>query len=206
MYSLVLLLFFLNGDHILTYSKGQQSENEWELKKEKNDIKVYIRKSTETSINEVKVITTVKAPVEELVEIVYDIDSYDQWVSNLESANILETVNNREIYYYFEADVPWPFSNRDDILHFTMKEDSISGSATVTFIDVPDYLPEKKKVVRLQKNIGHWKFTPKENGITEIHYQFLTDPGSGHPAWLINMFIVDGPYETVINLKEFVKK
>lgn len=203
-YSLILMVLFLNGDHILHDSKDFQVEFEWELKKEKNDIKVYIRESAGSSINEVRVVASVKASIEELVEVVYDIDSYPEWVSNMKSAEILETVSKREIYYYFEAEVPWPFSNRDDVMRFTMEENSKTGGVTINFTGNPDYIPEKKKIVRLRKNQGHWKFTPMKNGKTEIDYQFLTDPGKGNPGWLVNMFIVDGPYETIENLKEYL--
>lgn len=205
-YSLILMIFFFKGDYFLQPTNYFQSEFEWELKKEKNNIKVFVRDSTVSGIKGIKVITTVKASVERLVEVVYDIESYHEWVSNLETAKILETISKREIYYYFQADVPWPFRNRDDVMRFVMEEDHDNGGITIFFTGHPDYIPEKDKIVRLSLNKGHWKFTPLPNGEVEIDYLFFTDEGKGYPNWIVNMFIVDGPYETVENLKEYVNK
>ena len=41
---------------------------------------------------------------------------------------------------------------------------------------------------------------------TQIDYLFFTDEGKGYPNWLVHMFIVDGPFEMVSNLKELVNK
>lgn len=204
-YSLILILLFLNGNKNFDWKNNFQTEYVWELKKDKKDIKIYTRKSKKSNINEVKVITLVKASVSELVDVLFDINAYPDWVSSIESIEILKRVNSKEIIYYFEASVPWPFSNRDDVFHLEMKENSREG-VIISFTDKPDYIPIKKKIVRIKKSSGIWKLTPKANGETEVEYQFLTDPGSGNPAWLVNMFIVDGPYQTMTNLKEFVKK
>jgi hypothetical protein len=205
-YSLFFIFLFLNADYPLYHSITFQSGTEWELKKDKNNIKVFVRDSARSGIKEIRVITTVKASVEELVEIVYDIDSYPLWIANLETAEILETVSKREIYYYYQADVPWPFKNRDDVMRFVMEENPDNGSATIKFTGHPDYIPEKDKIVRLSLNKGHWKFTPVLNGETEIDYLFFTDEGKGYPNWLVNMFVVDGPFEMVSNLKGLVNK
>jgi len=205
-YSLIFILLFLDADHLLHYSKSFQSELEWELKKEKNGIKVFVRDSDASGIKEIRVLAKVKASVEELAETIFDIDSYHEWVANLETARILETVSKREIYYYYQANVPWPFSNRDDVMRFVMEENPDNGGVTIIFSGHPDYIPKKDKIVRLTLNKGYWKFTPISNGEVEIDYLFFTDEGIGYPNWLVNMFIVDGPYKMVSNLKELVSK
>ncbi len=205
-YSLFFIFLFLNADYPLYHSITFQSGTEWKLKKDKNNIKVYLRESDGSSVVEIKVITTVKASVEKLVEVLYDIDSYPDWISNLETAEILETVSKREIYYYYQADVPWPFRNRDDVMRFVLEENIDNGGVTVVFSGHPDYIPVKDKIVRLSLNKGHWKFTPRSNGETKIDYRFFTNEGKGYPKWIVNMFIIDGPYESVLNLKAFVNK
>ena len=205
-YSLILILIFLSEAHVLPYSETFQSDMKWELKKEKNNIKVFVRDSSNTGIKQIRSIATVKASVEELVAIVYDIDSYPLWIANLETANILEKVSEEEIYYYYQAAVPWPFKNRDDVMRFVMKKNTDNEGVTILFTGHPDYIPEKDKIVRMRLNKGHWKFTPVSNGETEIDYVFFTDEGKGYPNWLVNIFIVDGPFEIISNLKEQVKK
>ena len=196
-----MIFSFFSGDYLLHYSKIDQTELEWELKKEKNNVKVFVRASDGSNITEIRVLSSVKASVEKLVETLYDIDSHHEWVANLEMTTILKTVNKREIYYYYQADVPWPFSNRDDVMRFVMEEHPDNGAVTIIFSGHPDYIPKKNKIVRLSLNKGYWKFTPTSNGDTEIEYLFFTDEGKGYPKWIVNMFIVDGPYDMILNLK-----
>ena len=205
-YSLIFILLFLNGDNLFDYSRTFQSDLEWKLKKDKKNIKIFIRNSEGPNITEIRALSTVHASVEVLVETIYDIDSYPEWVSNLETAEVLETVSKREIYYYYQADVPWPFSNRDDVMRFVMEEDPESGAVKIILSGHPDYIPEKDKIVRLTLNKGYWKFTPLSNGETEIDYIFFTNEGKGYPNWLVNMFVVDGPFDMVLKLKEYVTK
>jgi hypothetical protein len=205
-YTLIFAVLFLNADYIFNYSKVFQSELEWKLKKEKNNIKIFIRDSDGSDIMEIRALSSVKASVESLVETVYNVDSYPEWVSNLETAKIMETVSEREIYYYYQADVPWPFSNRDDVMRIVLEENSDNDGVTIVFSGHPDYIPVKDKIVRLSLNKGYWKFTPLQNGETEIEYIFFTDEGKGYPKWIVNMFIVDGPFDMVSNLKKYVTK
>jgi hypothetical protein len=69
-----------------------------------------------------------------------------------------------------------------------------------------DYIPEKKGVVRLPEGRGLWVFTPLENGKTEVYHRFGGDPGGNIPAWIVNMFLVDGPHKTILGLQEKVEK
>lgn len=205
-YVLIFAVLLLNADCLFYPSKTFQSELGWKLKKEKDSIKVFIRDSDGSDIMEIRVLSSVKASIEELVEIIYDVNSYSEWISNLETAKILETVSKRDIYYYYQADVPWPFRNRDDVMRIVMEEKPDSGAVTIVFSGHPDYIPKKDKIVRLSLNKGYWKFTPISNGKTEIDYIFFTNEGKGYPKWLVNMFIVDGPFDIVSNLKEYVTK
>ena len=53
---------------------------------------------------------------------------------------------------------------------------------------------------------GKWVFTPLENGKTQVYHQFGGDPGGSIPAWIVNMFLVDGPYKTMLGLQETIAK
>ena len=50
---------------------------------------------------------------------------------------------------------------------------------------------------------GLWIFNPVSKGVTEIIYQYQGDPGGSIPGWVANLFIVDGPYKTLIGMSEF---
>jgi hypothetical protein len=39
-----------------------------------------------------------------------------------------------------------------------------------------------------------------------VTYQLLVDPAGYVPAWIINLAVVDGPYETALHLRDWVEK
>ena len=69
----------------------------------------------------------------------------------------------------------------------------------------PNNLAEKKDVVRIRNAEGKWIFEDLKNGHIRVTYQFYGDPEGNIPSWIINLFIVDGPYDTLINLRSMSK-
>jgi hypothetical protein len=53
---------------------------------------------------------------------------------------------------------------------------------------------------------GSWEFIPLGNGTTKVYHNFGGDPGGKIPAWIVNMFLVDGPYKTMIGLRKLVEE
>ena len=178
------------------------ANNDWELSKDKDGIKIYTRQTETSKIKEFKALTTIKAGVDELVGVLRDIEHYPGWISDIKKAEVLKRVGENELYYHLEIAVPWPMSNRDIPLHWKVIKNDSDGSAKIVVSGKPEYLDEKDGIVRMPKAAGLWQFTPLENGITEIRYQFLGDPGGSIPSWIVNMMLVDGPFNTLSNLKE----
>ena len=69
----------------------------------------------------------------------------------------------------------------------------------------PDYKGPRKGYERLRIGNGKWQLKEKNDKVYVI-YEFSGDPGIPAPAWLINMFIVDGPHQSFINLRELAEK
>jgi hypothetical protein len=53
---------------------------------------------------------------------------------------------------------------------------------------------------------AQWTITPLKDGSLSLEYQLLVDPGGSVPAWLVNLAVVDGPFETMSALREKVKE
>jgi ribosome-associated toxin RatA of RatAB toxin-antitoxin module len=180
--------------------------DEWELEKDKDSIKIWTRETEGSNIKSFKAITTINATVAQLSAVLNDIESYPQWMADVETTKILEEIGEYERYYYFEVDAPWPVSNRDNIVHFLLQKDLETNEAIITVTGHPDYIPEKKGVVRIPVSLGTWKFIPIGENECQIIFEYTAETGGNLPTWVVNLFIVEGPFETLGNLKEFVKK
>jgi len=197
----ILITFILNaGAHVDVGDAG------WVLEKDKNNIKVWTRESETMSMKSFKAVTIVKATTAQLVAVLNDVEAYPEWMSDLSYAEVLDEISENERYYYFEVDAPWPVSNRDNVVHYELEEDPTTNGYKITVTGMPEYLPEKPDIVRITKSAGTWLIIPRENGESEIVFEYSADPGGKLPAWAINIFIVDGPFKTLSNLKGFVKQ
>jgi len=51
-----------------------------------------------------------------------------------------------------------------------------------------------------------WLIDPAPGNTLKIDYTLQLDPGGSIPAWLVNMFIANGPVETFRRLKKQIQK
>ncbi len=191
---------------LITVTGEIPCENEWMLVKDKSDIKIYSCKFKESDIKQIKANTNVDASITDLTKLLMDVNTFPDWMPNVKSTEILKKVSESEMYYYIEVKIPWPFSNRDNIMHIKLHKDTITKIESISIEGIPDYIPERPGMVRIQKSNGMWEFTPNENGSTDILLKYLADPGGSVPAWIVNFFVADVPYKTLIRLKETIKK
>lgn len=182
---------------------SQQSEG-WKLEKDKNGIKVYTRKAANSSIMEFRASATVAATMEQLEALIENVKGYPVWQTSISTATLLKQQNKEERYIYYTTDVPWPATDRDIVLH-SKKNKSASGVVTYNLNSTPDFISEKGDFLRIKKAEGLWQFTPLKDNKINVTFQFYADPGGNIPDWIINMFIVDGPYDSLINLKKKVE-
>lgn len=186
---------------LIGYS-GIAQEDEWKFKREKDDIKVYIKENSNSNINDVKATTTYKSSLASLIAVSMDVATYNDWVYSSKEAKVLESISESEVIYYTESEAPWPFQNRDVVLHSKVTQDPETKVVTIHSQTIEDYYPEKEGIVRVPRLIATWILTPMPNGDVDALYYVSTDPGGNVPAWLINMFIDKGPIESFNGLRK----
>lgn len=175
------------------------STSKWELEKEGEGIQIYTRLNEGSPIKEFKAITTTTQSMETLVTIIDDVEKYPEWQENVSTATILKKVDSLSQYIHYSTEMPWPIDNRDIVVLLTK---SVSNTGTVNYVHIskPDYVKEKENHIRIKVAKGSWTFTPLKDNKVKVVYQFFGDPGGHLPDWLINTFIVNGPYGTLKNL------
>lgn len=180
------------------------SQGEWNLAKEKNGIKVYTREKANYNIKEFKAVTQeVDANFEKVCATLLDTDNGEKWIADTEEATLLSVESETKTTAHYLLSLPWPIDARDMVLDNTIsKKDK---ELFITMKSVPKKHPVQEDVLRMQNAEGSWKITKRESGKISIDYRFIGDPGGNLPAWVINLFIVDGPLNTISNLLEVSK-
>jgi hypothetical protein len=177
----------------------------WKLSKDEDGIKVFESANDNGDFKTIKVESTLQGTMEGLVQILTDVAHHKDWIYNNKEASLLRRVSPDEIYYYSQTYLPWPMSNRDAVAHLKIIRDTINHSMELIEVGEPNYIPEKRGVVRVPEFSVNWHVTLLTPNKLNIVYVLKVDPGGSVPVWLSNMFIDKGPYETFKRLRELLK-
>lgn len=169
----------------------------WELKKEENNIKVYIRKN---EINNVEYLaeTKISGDINSILQIILDYDNSYKWMYKLEESKIVEKKNDSLFYVYFTMEMGWPLKKRDLVsdVKIIKKDEFVS----ISLSSVPDFIPEKDNYIRILDSKSVWtlsKINDLETKVTLQSYAVI----DGLPSFVVELFIVDGPIYSLSNLK-----
>ena len=163
------------------------------------------QKSANFKFNELKVEWELECRVSQLAAVLMDVNNHTQWVYKTVKSQLLKTTGVAELYFYTEIECPWPFENRDLVVHVKVLQNVENKIMTVTAQNMDDYLPVKANIVRMKYSKVIWKATPINSKILKIDYQIQIDPGGSVPALLLNSFAAKGPFESFMKLKKEVK-
>ncbi len=180
------------------------NNTDWNLITEDATTKVYTRKSQNSNIKEIRIVTQFKSDVETLKEVLGDVKDYPSWVFKCMGSEKIAAVNDNEFHYYLMTDMPYPVSNRDLVVH--TKNWSQNNSYFSKSVAKPDFVSKKEGMVRVPRFSSFWEVTPIANQTIQIEYEASTDPGGYLPTWVVNLGITKGPINTMQSLKQEVEK
>jgi hypothetical protein len=182
-----------------------QGGGDWQLKTDKNGIEVFTRPEPGSRVKAVKSVCTIKSSLSGIVAILLDIPAYHKWIYRCSSAEVVKKINPSDLIYYQETSVPWPASNRDFVVQLKIIQDKQTGIVTATVENKPGVTADKSGKVRLQKYNEKVVIVPKGKDQVEVTTELSLDPGGNIPAWMINLAITDGPYETSAGMIKMVQ-
>ena len=173
-----------------------------ELKKEKDNIKVYGCLVEGFAFNDILVELEVNSTMEKYISILLDVTHYNEWRYRELNHKLLKKISDSELIYYAQISAPFPLSDRDLVLHMKINQDSLPKILTVTIESMPDYIPPVEDLVRVPSSFSTMTLIPLSESRLKITCSVRVDPGGQVPAWVVNMFSTQGPYETFKNLSE----
>jgi ribosome-associated toxin RatA of RatAB toxin-antitoxin module len=191
---------------LLSFKSDQTASDTWQLKKFESGIAIYTRNAENSKFKELKSVATYKCSLSSIIALIDDFESYPQWVYKCGISKTVKRNSDNDLIHYQTVTAPWPVANRDFVVHAEMHQDPITKIVTQTATCIPDYLPRVEGHVRITEFRAQWTLIPLKNGYVEADYQLLVNPGGNIPAWLVNLAVVDGPFETALNMKKWLMK
>ena len=193
-----MLKFFLILNLVLS-SAGDINlfQTEWKLKKEENNIKIFLRKTLEDR-QEYLAETIIYADINSIYEEIIDYNNSHKWMYKLESSNILDKKNDSLFYVQFTMEMGWPLKKRDLVsdVKIVKNEDFISISLEST----PDYIDSSDDFIRIDDSKSKWVLSKIDKEKTKVSLQSYAVI-EGIPSFIVDMFIIEGPLFSLTNLK-----
>lgn len=182
-----------------------EAQTTWVLKKNCDGIKIYAGSVEGSDVKSVKLECTLDASLPQLCALLLDASAHDKWIYCTEKSHAVKQIGENEQVYYSEMDMPFPFTNRDIVVHIKLSLHPVTRVLTVLGEAVDGYVGVKKDLVRVKMSKIRWTVTPLAAGKLHVSYIANVDPAGKLPAWIVNMFITKGPYETFKNVKKLVQ-
>ena len=189
----------------LSIFSGALDFNEWELKKSSDNIDIYTRSVKDSALKEFKATTVFKnVTMEEVLKQIYEAPRYYENCIFGVSYYVEELSFEKERFFYYSEELPWPVKNRDAATKLSIEEQT-PDKIVLSIKAVPNSLPVKPNTIRIQELDGSWVLEKHPSGIKATQ-QIYMDPGGMVPSFITNSLIVRGPLKTFSTLKKTLKQ
>lgn len=179
------------------------AQEDWQLQKEDDGIKVYTRAVENSEIKAFKAETVMKGNLSRFVAVLKDVESFPELFTTNKYAQLIEE-SDTFLLQYSQTAVPWPMKDRDGVYESKFSQHYGNKAVTVEVNSVEGVRPVSDDHVRMAKAKGYWLFLPVDHNTVEITYEMQADPGGSLPAWVINAFLVDSPIKDMKALRKRV--
>jgi hypothetical protein len=185
-------------------ASSDQPDNPCTLKIEKDGVKAFTCENKDSKFRMVKVQFDADTTIGHLASFLLDLPGYNNWQYKTINAAVLQHINESELIYYAEFVSPWPFDNRDVVVH--MKVERTDSTMKISYKGIPDFIPEKDGITRVVSSASSLDAVTISQGKLNVEFRSNVDPGGNLPAFLMNQFAVDGPFESFSELRRQVNR
>lgn len=190
---------------IFILSPVVKAQDNWELRRDEDGIKIYSRRPNGGKLVELRLITQYNATPQQLINTMLDIGNYSNWIYGNKKASVIKKPNDHDIIYYTQAHLPWPIQDRDLVTELTIIPQTATAPMMIQAKSIQGVLPPQPHYIRVPYSLAIWRVMPDGNDKINVDYTFSLDPGGSIPNWLVNMTIASGPYKSFVKLRDILK-
>jgi len=190
-----------------------QHAPEWQLTETDDDIQIFTRNYKESNFKAFKAVTVLEQSAESILALISDPTSCPLWVDNcIESYSFTPSdpahIKNKftDRYGYALSHLPWPFKNRDLIVHITTSNKPESQEFMISMHSDKQLVNNDDNAVHITDSQAHYILRTINKQQTEFIWMQHTEPNGKLPAWLVNSMIINLPLNSIKALKEVTKQ
>ena len=194
----------LSGYEIGTNAVQAQTNDDWKLEKNKDQIQVYSRRLPNSKLSELKIECSMPGTQNQLVALLSDINNYENVIYKMKSARLVKRISETELIYYGVSDLPWPVSDRDMVVRLTFNYVPTTKILHIKGVDIPNLIAPYAGRVRITNWLANWQVRQATSNQMQITYTVQFDPGGEIPAWLDNVAASASAFQSFSLLRESI--
>lgn len=176
-----------------------QTPNPWKLDLDKDDVKVYVRKTDSSSIKEYKAVMVVKAPMDTVLKKILDIKNLKTWSYKTNGSTLIKKLSDTSWVFYIQNNFDWPVKDRDHVSKVVLFKKK--KECTITLVAANNIVKENPKIIRIKRFRGFWNLKKVDEKSTIVTQQLFGDPEANVPSFIVNSMLSKAPYETFKAMK-----
>ena len=173
----------------------------WQLQKESAQRRIHTAPVAHSSFKAFRAETTIAQPIDAVLAVIAHPASCPLWVDGCLHSQSLGINSFSDRYGYALNDLPWPFRDRELIVHITTQAKApdtihISMRAIGDNETLPDDTsppPARQHATRILHSHAHYVLKAIDQNHTSVVWSQHMEPGGSLPAWLVNMMLTDLP-------------
>ena len=183
---------------IFLFSYQKEFPTDWVLKKDKNQIKVYLR-NLDYNSQQYRAETIVEADINSVSSHILDFNNSFKWMYKLKSSKILSKKSDSLFYVYFTIKMNWPLKNRDLVSDVIVSK--TENKVIIELNSVPGYMEINPNFERIEDTKSVWKIEYLTKNKTKVSLQSYAVI-EGIPTFISDFFILESPLYSLNNLKD----
>jgi len=183
---------------IFLFSYQKEFPTDWVLKKDKNQIKVYLR-NLDYNSKQYHAETIVEADINLVSSHILDFNNSFKWMYKLKSSKILSKKSDSLFYVYFTVKMNWPLKNRDLVSDVIVSK--TENKVIIELNSVPGYMEINPNFERIMDTKSVWEIEYLTKNKTKVSLQSYAVI-EGIPTFISDFFILESPLYSLNNLKD----
>jgi len=183
---------------IFLFSYQKEFPTDWVLKKNKNQIKVYLR-NLDYNSQQYRAETIVEADINSVSSHILDFNNSFKWMYKLKSSEILSKESDSLFYVYFIVKMNWPLKNRDLVSDVIVSK--TENEIIIELNSVPGHMEINPNFERIKDTKSVWKLEYLTKNKTKVSLQSYAVI-EGIPTFISDFFILESPLYSLNNLKD----
>jgi hypothetical protein len=172
---------------------------------DREGVKVWTCEIQDQPLRGFKATTTVNSTLGGLISLLMDTSVAAEWIYRTDRIELLRRDDRSQTFTVRAETDFWPLKDRDVIMDGRIVQNPETLTVTVDSRSVSSpQFPRREDFVRMSSMWGHWEFRPLGEGRVEVTMSGHANPGGHLPGFLVNMFIEDTPFQTLLGLRRMI--